>query len=115
MSGKIENAKFGDIIENEWASETNPRRVGIYIGKKSNYLKTISLTDGNGDVWNLINDDSSRSVVIGNAFEQHEQELARTKEAVEKLEYVYEKFKIVGYKMEHVEVFLEEAKKEREG
>ena len=40
--------KFGDILENGWASEDNPTRFGIFVRKVS---KGYELTDGKGKFW----------------------------------------------------------------
>jgi hypothetical protein len=57
--------EFLDIIENGWAGDRNPRKKGIFIRNKG---RTIQLTNGKGDFWELMNDPESRSkyYVIGN-------------------------------------------------
>jgi hypothetical protein len=55
--------KFGDIIENEWASGSNPRRKGIFIRYSG---KTIELTDMVGNFWNTYNNKDSKNKKIGN-------------------------------------------------
>lgn len=57
--------KFGDIIENGWASERNPIRFGIVIKVKD---KTIHLTNGEGKFWDLCFDKESKIEIVGNAL-----------------------------------------------
>ncbi len=54
--------KFGDIIENGWASERNPIRFGIAIRVKEKY---IECTDGEGKFWELVFDSKSKIVIRG--------------------------------------------------
>lgn len=62
--------KFGDIIENGWASERNPHRKGIFIRKKR-YSGRVNpglhwvLTDGKGDLWELPIDKESKIRWVG--------------------------------------------------
>jgi hypothetical protein len=49
---------FGDIIENGWASENNPTRVGYFVreGRRTGRLnpgRYFEVTDGKGKFWNL--------------------------------------------------------------
>jgi hypothetical protein len=51
-------ARFGDIIENGWASLTNPTRQGFFVREfhrsgKMNPGRTWEVTDGNGLFWEL--------------------------------------------------------------
>jgi hypothetical protein len=57
--------KFGDIIENGWASECNPIRVGIVIKLKP---RTIHMTDGYGIFWDLCFDKESKIKYHGNVL-----------------------------------------------
>ncbi len=57
--------KFGDIVENYWASESNPHRKGIVVRVTS---KILHLTDGKGDFWSLIKDKTSKTKIIGSAL-----------------------------------------------
>lgn len=50
--------RFGDTIENGWASEDNPTRVGIFVreGRRTGRLnpgRYFEVTDGNGKFWEL--------------------------------------------------------------
>jgi hypothetical protein len=58
--------KFLDIVENGWASEQNPRRIGIYIRKKG---RNFEMTDGKGDFW-LMAGDNEKMRVIGNLLDK---------------------------------------------
>lgn len=61
--------KFGDILENSWASENNPHRVGVYI-KTNNHTgrcnpgKHFYLTDMNGSFWELKHDKESKTKIM---------------------------------------------------
>lgn len=46
--GSAFNPRFGDRVENEWASETNPTRIGIFVEKVHDGYR---MTDGNGFFW----------------------------------------------------------------
>jgi len=58
MSGRLK-AKFGDLVENGWASEENPTRVGYFVReftpprRQMNPGLTWEITDGNGKFWEL--------------------------------------------------------------
>ncbi len=58
--------KFGDIIDNGWASEDNPLRKSIFVKHKK---KTIEVTDGKGMFWEIYHDNEHRNVRIGSIFE----------------------------------------------
>ena len=50
--------KFGDAVENGWASEANPTRVGLFVREgfrtgKMNRGRYFEVTDGNGKFWEL--------------------------------------------------------------
>lgn len=44
--------RFGDIIENEWASETNPIRRGVFV-RYTQRRRCIELTDMDGKFWEI--------------------------------------------------------------
>ncbi len=56
--------KFGDIIENYYASEDNPRRIGIFVKKTS---KGLEMTNGKGSFW-LSAHDNEKLVKIGSVL-----------------------------------------------
>lgn len=58
--------KFLDIVENGWASEDNPHRVGIFIRKSGHHFQ---MTDGKGDFW-LNAGNNKKLIVIGNLLEK---------------------------------------------
>lgn len=60
--------RFGDIIENRWASEDNPIRKGIFVRNKKDL---IELTNGQGKFWEVYHDDN-RNVRIGSIYENPE-------------------------------------------
>lgn len=66
---KLERFKFGDIIENGWTSEDNPLRKSIFVRHKK---KTIEVTDGKGEFWEVYHDKENRNKKIGTIFENPE-------------------------------------------
>lgn len=73
-----ESPRFLDMIENGYASESNPHRIGIYIrsAKRTGRLnpgKYMVLTDGKGDYWEL-GYDNDRLEIIGNYAQKKYQE-----------------------------------------
>ncbi|MEB6549108.1 hypothetical protein MXL46_08360 [Heyndrickxia sporothermodurans] len=66
---KLERFKFGDIIENGWASKDNPSSKSIFIRHKK---KTIEVTDGKGKFWEIYHDSENRNTCIGSIFENPE-------------------------------------------
>jgi hypothetical protein len=54
--------KFGDLIENHYASEDNPRRKGVFV--KKNREGHLEITDGKGSFW-LSAADNDKLVKIG--------------------------------------------------
>lgn len=61
------NFKFGDIIENHYASEDNPRRIGIFVKKSSK--GNFEMTDGKGSFW-LGAYDNDKLVKIGSVSKE---------------------------------------------
>jgi|GEM_PF-4414817 len=59
--------KFGDIIENHYASEDNPRRKAIFIKKNSKGL--LEMTDGKGSFW-FSAADNEKLVKIGSVIKE---------------------------------------------
>ncbi len=59
---ELTNVKFGDIVENHYASERNPHRIGVFIRRIGSNLQ---LTNMEGDFWDLYNDSESKTVIIG--------------------------------------------------
>lgn len=57
--------KFGDIIENGWASERNPGKFGIVIKARGH---SINCTDGNGLFWDLVFDAGTKIKIHGNVL-----------------------------------------------
>ena len=58
MSELIPAPTFGDTIENGWASEENPTRVGYFVeqGRRTGKMNAgpyIRVTDGRGKFWEL--------------------------------------------------------------
>lgn len=57
--------KFGDIIENGWAYEDNPRRISIVVKPRA---FSIHCTDGKGEFWDLLFDPTSKIKIHGNTL-----------------------------------------------
>jgi hypothetical protein len=57
--------RFGDIIENGYASEDNPRRLAIIVKARGH---SINCTDGKGDYWDLLFDPKARIKLHGTAL-----------------------------------------------
>lgn len=57
--------KFGDIIENGWASERNPSKFGIVIKARGH---SINCTDGSGLFWDLVFDAGTKIKIHGNVL-----------------------------------------------
>jgi len=57
--------KFGDIIENGWASERNPSKFGIVVKARGH---SINCTDGNGQFWDLVFDYGTKIKIRGNVL-----------------------------------------------
>ena len=64
------NPKFGDIIENEWASISNPNRKGYFVrsGVRTGLMnrgKYYQITNAKGKFWELMADGDSRLINHG--------------------------------------------------
>lgn len=59
------NVKFGDIIENHYASKDNPHRIGIFIRILD---KSILCTDGKGDFWRPYLNEETKLEIIGSVL-----------------------------------------------
>lgn len=57
--------KFGDIIENGYASSENPRRISIVVKARAH---TINCTNGEGDFWDLVFDAGSKIKLHSNTL-----------------------------------------------
>lgn len=64
--------KFGDIVENGWASERNPLRFGIVVKIKEG---SIALTNGEGKYWDLAFDRETKLQIVGSALNPAWQEV----------------------------------------
>lgn len=62
---KPQRFKFGDIIENGWAGENNPTKIGIFIRHKK---RTIEMTNGKGKFWEVYHDSDNKNKKIGTIF-----------------------------------------------
>lgn len=67
--------KFGDIIENGWASERNPCKVGIVVKARGH---SINCTDGKGKFWDLIFDAGTKIKIHGNTLNENYEEIKRS-------------------------------------
>ena len=57
---------FGDLIENGWASESNPTRVGFFVRmRRCQGLPAVETTDGLGKFWNVFADPKHKMKRIG--------------------------------------------------
>ena len=70
---RLKAARFGDIIENEWASPENPIRKGylVRIGKRTGRLNPgmyYQMTDGYGKFWEIGVNKDSRLINHGSAI-----------------------------------------------
>jgi hypothetical protein len=57
--------KFGDIIENGYASERNPDKFGIVVKARGH---SINCTDGAGRFWDLVFDHNTKIKIHGNTL-----------------------------------------------
>jgi len=55
--------KFGDIVENGWAGETNPHKRGVFVRR---YEDCIQCTDMKGDFWKSLLGKEHKLKVVGN-------------------------------------------------
>lgn len=67
--------KFGDIIENGWASSDNPKRFGIVVNPRSH---SIMCTDGNKNFWDLIFNPETCIKVHGNVLNDNYEKIKST-------------------------------------
>lgn len=68
--------KFGDIIENGWASENNPNKFGIVVKAR---LHSINCTDGGNRFWDLILDHVSKIKVRGNTLNDNYEKIKNSR------------------------------------
>lgn len=68
--------KFGDIIENGWASERNPHKFGIVVKARGH---SINCTDGAGSFWDLCFDWATKIKIHGNTLNENYAEIKRTR------------------------------------
>lgn len=66
--------KFGDIIENGWAGEGNPRKRGVYLWSvyrtgKMNPGKHVKLMHDDGTTSELLISDDDKMTVVGTIFD----------------------------------------------
>jgi|SRR5688572_14984362 len=67
--------KFGDIIENGWASERNPSKFGIVVKARGH---SINCTDGEGKFWDLVFDFETKIKIHGNTLNDKYEEIKRS-------------------------------------
>lgn len=68
--------KFGDIIENGWASERNPTKLGIVVKAREH---SINCTDGLGKFWDLVFDAGTKIKLHGNVLNDNYKKLITSK------------------------------------
>ena len=66
--------KLGDIIENGYASNDNPRRISIVV-KSREY--TINCTDGKNDFWDLFFDQHAKIKIHGSVLKDNYEDLIK--------------------------------------
>jgi hypothetical protein len=71
--------KFGDIIDNGYASDTNPTKYGIVIYSRSARNGGIRLTNGRGKYWTV--DPHDRIVKVGSVHDEAIAALATASDA----------------------------------
>lgn len=72
---KQDELNFGDVVENGWASDSNPHKRGYFIRYATRQRqKCAELTDGKGEIWHCPLKDNRLSKVADSPFA-----LARTK------------------------------------
>jgi hypothetical protein len=64
----MEFLKFGDIIDNGYASETNPFKYGIVIYSRGTKQGGIRLTNGRGEFWTV--DPHDRITKVGSVWKE---------------------------------------------
>ena len=74
--------KFGDILENGWAGDKNPRKRAIFVKMSG---KDLMMTDGNGNTWLNRGD---RMTKVDSITKQAEQRVA--KDCIKLAEKIYE-------------------------
>lgn len=68
--------KFGDIIENGWASEKNQKKFGIVVKARGH---SINCTDGEGRFWDLVFDSGTKIKFHGNTLNNSYEEIKRAR------------------------------------
>lgn len=68
--------KFGDIIENGWASERNPGRIGIVVKARAH---SINCTDGKDRYWDLCFGIDSKIKIHGNTLNDNYEKIKNTR------------------------------------
>jgi len=68
--------KFGDIIENGWASYDNPARFGILVKARGH---SLNITDGKGRFWDLVFDHSTKIKVHGNVLNDNYEKIKNSR------------------------------------
>ncbi len=66
--------KFGDLVENGWASDDNPTRVGVFVRRgcrtgRMNPGPYAVLTDMKGKFWEVFVRDDSKLTIVGNVLD----------------------------------------------
>jgi hypothetical protein len=66
--GVVTGPRFGDVVENGWASDGNPTRVGFFVreGRRTGRMnrgRYFEVTDGEGKFWELPVDRESKIIV----------------------------------------------------
>lgn len=66
--------KFGDIIENGYASEKNPNKFGIVVKARGH---SINCTDGLGRFWDLVFDSGTKIKIHGNVLNDNYEKIIK--------------------------------------
>lgn len=89
--------KFGDIIENGWAGDGNPRKRGVFLWTfnrpgRLNAGKHVKLLHNDGKCGELSIADDDKLSVVGTIFDAHEAEIVALQERVRRLEEALKPF-----------------------
>lgn len=62
---EVNNLQYGDIVENGWAGELNPKRFGVYLTRGKD---TIMLSSCFYEPWHLIHNGKAKIKIRGNVY-----------------------------------------------
>lgn len=105
ITGQLKGLRFGDKVENRWASVDNPHRFGYFVRYTGKKQSLAMCTDRKGEFWETGNDDRGRLRLVekeDDRFAELEAENARLGKSYDNARDYHDKLETENIKLRGV-------------